>query len=132
MKIADLLISWTNTPSVIVSRDIVVTIDGASTTYNVGPEVGNFSISAQANSSIQVFTTVKDALGQTVSSETATFQVPDLTAPLPDTNLLIEITGTHDDTPPPDSVAGAARADFLKTHGALSMFPSATVGGKHK
>jgi hypothetical protein len=130
MKVADLLISWTKSPSVIVSRDIVVTIDGTNTTYNVGPEVNNFAISASANSSISVFTTVKDALGQTVSSETATFQVPDLTAPLPDTDVAVAITGTHDepDVPPtpPDSVAGGNRPDFLRSHGAVP------AGGKHK
>lgn len=96
-KVADVKLSWVRSPSAdVVSRTIEVTINGQTTTADVGPEVEQYMIEVSASGSVQFKTTVKDAEDQVVSSEVYSFTVGDLEAPQPDTGLLHEIVGIRD------------------------------------
>lgn len=99
-KIATVSISWIRSPSADVSeRQLIVTKDGETTTYDVGPEVSDYQIDVEASKSISFKTIVKDSEGLTATSETATFTVGDLEAPLPDTGLTADIVSVRDDNP---------------------------------
>lgn len=104
MKIANVKISWVRSPSAdVTSRKIEVTKNGEVTTLDLGPEVSDYVLDVEALGAVTVKTTVFDSEGQQATSDTYSFTLGDLEAPLPDTNFFHEVLSVRDDAaaPPP-------------------------------
>lgn len=97
MKVADIKLKWKKSPSADVSRvDVVVTNDGATTTAVVGPEVESYAIEVKARGVVSFKVVTYDAEGYEATSETYSFSLGDLDAPLPATQLGHEVIGVRD------------------------------------
>ena len=97
MKVADVKLSWTKSPSADISKvQIVITNGGATTTTELGPEVEQFMIVVQASGSVQFKIVTFDAEGLFATSETYAFTLGDLEAPLPATALFHEVVGVRE------------------------------------
>lgn len=103
MKVADIKLFWRRSPSPdIVSQKVLLTVDGVQETgAEFGPEVEEMQITVHAGSAVSFQVESKDAEGETVASVIYNFQLGDLTAPLPATDLGHEIVAIRDDEPAP-------------------------------
>lgn len=102
MKVADVKLGWTKSPSADVSKiQIVVINDGVTTTSEGGPEVESLQIVVQASKAVQFKVVTFDSEGLQSTSETYTFTLGDLEAPLPATSLFHEVVGVRDVAAPP-------------------------------
>lgn len=103
-KVADVKLKWKKSPSLDITKvDVVVTVNGTESHYEVGPEVEDFTIEVKANSTVQFYVAVTDADGLEAFSTTATFGVGDLENPQPATDPSFEIVGIREvpDEPTP-------------------------------
>lgn len=103
MKVADIRLFWTKSPSADVDHvEVTVTQNGTQTVNQFGPEVEEFQIVAQASSSVQFQVDTFDTEGNKATSVVYGFTLGDLESPLPATNLGHEILGVRDvpDVPP--------------------------------
>lgn len=108
MKVADVKLSWQRSVSSdVTSRRIVIRKNGEETTVEVGPEVDQYTLEVQAQSSVSFHTVVVDGEGNEVSSETYSFNLGDLELPQPDTVLMHEVIAIRDTETPaePDPAA---------------------------
>lgn len=97
MKVADVKIFWTPSPSADVEKVIVkTTVNGSETMSQFGPEVIEMMIEVAALGSVTVQIDVIDKEGLTGSSEIHSFVLGDLEAPQPVTNVGHEIVGIRD------------------------------------
>ncbi len=97
MKVADIKLSWTKSPSAGVTKVVgVLNVDGTESTSEFGPEVESWMIEVKASQSVHFHVDTYDDEGFVVSSEDHAFQLGDLVAPLPATNLAHEIIGIRD------------------------------------
>jgi len=102
-RVADVKLTWVRSPSAdITTRNVEITVNGQTTTVSLGPEVSDYTIEVSARSTVQFRTTVYDSEGNEASSETYTFTIGDLEAPVPDTGLFHEVVGTRDVADPVD------------------------------
>lgn len=97
-KVADVKLSWSPSVSAGVLKQVAkVAIDGAEpTTFEVGPEVESVVVEVKASSNVVFWVETTDDENLTSVSEQYTFQIKDLEAPLPATNLFHEILGVRD------------------------------------
>jgi hypothetical protein len=96
-KVADVKLGWTKSPSSDVdSVEIVVINDGTETTTELGPEVQDFQIVVSASKSVQFSIKTYDSEGNMATSETYSFTLGDLEAPLPATGLFHEVLGVRE------------------------------------
>lgn len=96
-KVADVMLSWTKSPSADVNKvSVVVNNNGTETTVDFGPEVESFAIVVSASASVNFKVVVTDSEGQTATSTTYGFVLGDLEAPLPATNLSHEVIAVRD------------------------------------
>ena|SRR3990167_10586499 len=101
MKVADVKLKWKKSQSADVNKvKITVTNDGTETATELGPEVEDFMVEVLASKSLQFSLTVFDTEGMMSISETYSFTLGDLEAPLPATDLRHEIVGIRDVPPP--------------------------------
>ena len=92
MKIATVKISWTRSPSAdVTSRMIEINKNGEVTALDLPPEVGEYVLDVEAGGAVSVKTTVFDSEGNEATSDTYSFVLGDLTAPVPDSNFSHEI-----------------------------------------
>lgn len=96
MLVADVQLSWVRSVSSVNSRKIEVTVDGETTTADLGPEVSSFNIAVKAGGVVSFKTTVTNPDGLATSSESFSFTLDDLKAPQPDTGLGSTILGVRD------------------------------------
>lgn len=91
-KVADVKLTWSKSPSADVAKvTVAVTKDGTTTTTDVGPEVESFQIVVEASKSVTFTVVTTDSEGLTGTSDSYTFTIGDLEAPLPATNLFHEV-----------------------------------------
>ena len=96
-KVADVKLMWTKSPSSDVkSVKIVVTNNGSETTTELGPEVEDFQVVVQPMGTVQFKIVTFDSEGLQSTSETYSFSLGDLEAPLPATNLTHQVVGIRD------------------------------------
>lgn len=96
-KVADVKLSWKKSASADVDKvSIVVTIDGTTTTTELGPEVEEFMIVVNANGVVNFNVVTFDSEGLQSTSSTYAFSLGDLEAPLPATDLFHEVVGIRD------------------------------------
>lgn len=103
-KIATVLLGWEKSPSADVAKVVTtVTVNGATTTTEFGPEVVEHLIEVKANSAVSFTVTTYDSEGLQSVSETHSFTLGDLEAPQPATNLFHTVVGIRDEevVPPP-------------------------------
>ena len=104
-KVADVKIFWVPSPTAdIVKVEVFTTINGAETKVEVGPEVQDLMVEVSANGSVAVKFVVTDSEGLKATSESYTFTLGDLEAPLPITGVgheVIAIRDAPDPTPTP-------------------------------
>jgi hypothetical protein len=103
MKVADVKLFWVKSPSADVDHiEVVVTNNGVTTTTVRSADVEDFMIEVQARGSVSFRIDTYDSEGNKTSSETYTFTLGDLEAPLPATGLGHVVTGVRDvpDAPP--------------------------------
>lgn len=108
-KVADIRLGWTRSPSTDVTKQVVlVTIDGAETTAEVGPDIQEWMITVNASKSVQFKVDSYDSEGNHTVSEVYSFVLGDLEAPQPATGLFHEVVAVRDESPvtptPPSSV----------------------------
>ena len=97
MKVADVRLGWTRSPSSDVTKvEVVTKIDGAETKIEFGPEVQEMVVEVKASASVQFQVVTYDAQGNQATSETHTFVLDDLEAPQPATGLFHEIVGVRE------------------------------------
>lgn len=101
-KVADVKLGWTPSVSPGITKQVAkVAIDGAEpTTFEVTPEVQSVTIEVKASSSVVFWVETTDDENLTSVSEQYTFQIKDLEAPLPATNLFHEVVGVRDVSDP--------------------------------
>jgi len=101
MKEADVLLSWKKSPSVDVSKQVIeITVDGNLKTFELGPEIESYQFVVSAKSSVSFNVTTFDEEGNQTASESYTFTLGDLEAPLPATSLFHEILAVRDQIVP--------------------------------
>lgn len=97
MKVADVKLFWTKSPSQDIAKVTVkTTINGTETVAEVGPEVQEIQVEVAALGSVQFQIDVTDTEGKVASSEIYSFTLGDLENPLPATNLGHEVLGVRD------------------------------------
>jgi hypothetical protein len=97
MKVADVKLSWSKSPSSDVKGvKIVVTKDGVDTVTEGGPEVESLMIVVEASKSVQFKVITLDSEGLTATSDVYSFSLGDLEAPQPATSLMHEVVGIRD------------------------------------
>lgn len=97
MKVADVKLTWTKSPSAPISKVVVnVTINGNLTTTEVGAEVEEFMIGVHALGVVSFSIDTFDDEGLKATSETHTFTLGNLEAPLPATGLFHEVVAIRD------------------------------------
>lgn len=96
-KIAVVKHTWTKSPSSDVTKVVaVLTIDGATTRTEYGPEVESFTVDVNAGSTVSFLIETYDGEGHMTASESHYYVLPDMVAPLPATNLAHEILSIRD------------------------------------
>ncbi len=98
MKVATVRFTWTKSPSTdIVKREFILDINGAGQQVTeIGTSVEEFVVDINAPSGGSFTTRLTDEEGNVTMSVTQSFTIPDLEAPLPDTNLAYTIVAVHD------------------------------------
>lgn len=97
VKVADVKLSWSKSPSADVSKvQVVLVNDGVTTKTDFGPEVESYQIVVQARKSVQYSVITIDSEGLQATSVLYTFTLGDLENPLPATNLTHEVVGIRD------------------------------------
>lgn len=99
MRVADVKLKWKRSVSADVALQIVkVIIDGVETlSSELPPELESVSITVKASQNVQFSVTTRDDEGQETVSEVYTFQVGNLDAPAPATELGHEIVGIREE-----------------------------------
>lgn len=101
MKVADVKLTWTKSPSPDVARQVLKTvIAGSEATVELGPEAQEFMVTISSDTPFQFSVDTFDAAGNHTVSEVYSSAVGDLEAPLAATNLAHEIVAVRDATPP--------------------------------
>ncbi len=96
-KVADVKLTWRKSPSSdITGIKVVVTNNGVETTTEGGPEVQELMVIVNASGSLSFKVVSLDSEGNEAVSETYTFSLGDLEAPLPATDLFHEIVAVRD------------------------------------
>lgn len=97
MKVADVKLRWTKSPSADVAGiEVVVTKDGTTMVTAGGPEVQELMIVVEASKSVQFKVITTDSEGLVTESATYSFTLGDLEAPQPATGLAHEIVAVRD------------------------------------
>lgn len=96
-KVADVKLGWTKSPSSdIASVKLVITKDGADITVSVDAAAESFQIVVEASKTVSFKIITIDKDGLTATSDTYTFTLSDLEAPLPATNLFHEVVAVRE------------------------------------
>jgi hypothetical protein len=99
-KVADVKLTWVKSPSLDVAKQkVITTVDGTVTEIELAPVAEELMIVVQANSSVQFRIETFDAEGNVATSETHSFTLGDLEAPLPATDLGHEVVAVRDEEP---------------------------------
>lgn len=103
MKVADVKLRWTKSPSTDVVKQIVrTTIAGGTTEVELGPEAEEYMVVISASTPFSFSVDTFDSEGNHTASETYTNVIGDLEAPQPAAGLFHEVVGVRDiDAPPP-------------------------------
>ncbi len=108
MKLATIKMGWTKSASTDVDHiEVVVNKDGTETTTQYSAEIESVLVEFQASTSGWFKVLTYDADGLVTASDTYTFTVSDLEAPLPATGLFHQIVSVREvaDEPPVTPVA---------------------------
>ena len=98
MKVADIKLSWKRSPSSdIKSVKVVFSANGSETTVDTeSPDVQELAVTVSANSNCSFKIVTTDNEGLVATSEVYSFNLGDLEAPLPATNLSHVVVAIRD------------------------------------
>lgn len=98
MKVADIRLGWKRSVSVDLLKQVLhLTVDGTTTTAELGPEVQEYAITVQAQKSVQFQVESIDTEERVTMSMLYDFTLGDLEDPQPATDLFHEIIGIRDE-----------------------------------
>ena len=97
MKVADIKLGWTKSPSADIDRvEVFLTKNGSTTMVEFGPEVQEYMVTIDAMSVVSFKIVTWDTEGFSAESEVHNFSLGDLENPQPASGLFHEIVGVRD------------------------------------
>ena len=96
-RVADVKLGWTKSPSSDVkSVQLVITKDDADTTIDVEATAESFQVTVEALKTVSFKVVTKNADGLVATSDSYTFTLDSLEAPLPASNLFHQVLAVRD------------------------------------